>query len=117
MAEAPRGWVSWRPSFVERGQRTLLTIPIRHNIPSGSEDLLRADDVRKLVLQPSADLTELFEDMKLKAPDPSYNNDSDDELERRRVSYSRDYYDSNRDEARDYAACDSECGYCRKCLY
>jgi exonuclease 3'-5' domain-containing protein 1 len=117
MAEAPRGWVSWRPSFVERGQRTLLTIPIRRNIPSGSEDLPRVDDVQESAPQSPADLSKLFEDMRLKAPDPSYDNDSDDELERRWVSYSRDHYDSDRDEARDYAACDSECGYCGKCPY
>ena len=83
MAEGPPGWASWRPSAAERGQRTLLAIPIRHNTTSGSGDPPRADDVRKPVSQPFADLSELFEDMKLKAPDPSYENDSDDEIRRR----------------------------------
>ncbi len=117
MAEAPRGWVSWRPSVAERGQRTLLAIPIRHNKPSSSKDAPKADDVRKSVLQPPADLSKLFKDMKLKAPDPSYDGDSDGELEHRWVSHSRGRYDSDGDEAKDFTACDSECGYCGKCPY
>ena len=117
MAVAPGGWANWRPSDAERGQRTLPATPIRHNKPSSSNDLPKADDVGTSVPQPPRDLSELFEDMRLKAPDPSYKDDSDDELERRWFSSSRDHYDSDRDEARDYAACDSECGYCGRCPY
>ena len=117
MAEGPRGWVNWRPSVAERGQRTLLATPIRHNKPSSSKDSPKADAVQTSVPQSPRGLSEIFADMKLKAPDPSYNNDSDDELERRWVSYGGGYYDSDREEARDYTACDSECGYCGACPY
>ncbi len=116
MAEAPQGWTSWRPSLVERGQREL-TIPVRHDNPSGSDSLPKEQDVRDLASQPSADLSKLFEDMKLKAPDPLYDNDSDDDIGRRWVSYSKNQYDSDQDEAKDFAACDSECGYCGRCPY
>jgi hypothetical protein len=117
MAEAPRGWMTWRPSFVERGQRTLFAIPTRHNIPSGSKDLPKADDARESAPHSLADLTKRFEDMKFKAPDPSYDRDSEDEIERKWTGYDSDRGDSDRDEAKDFAACDIECDYCGRCPY
>ena len=117
MAEAPRGWLNWIPSVAERGQRTLLAIPVRHHKPSSSKDLPTADDVKKSVLQPPADLSKLFEDMKLKVPDPLDDPDPDNEPERRWVFYGGNDYNSDGIEARDFAAYDSECGYCRECPY
>lgn len=117
IAEAPRAWASWRPSVAERGQRTLFAIPSRRQIPSRSEDLPKADNVQNSVPQWPADLSKLFEDMKLKAPDPSPDHDSEDEIERCWVSYGSNHYDSDQDETKDLTACDSECGYCGRCLY
>ena len=73
--------------------------------------------MQELAPQPPADLSKPFEDMKLKAPDTLYDNDSDDDIGREWVSYSQNQYGSDQDEAEDFAACDSECGCCGRCPY
>ena len=117
MADAPRG-MHWEPSVAERNQRTLLAIPTQHNIPLlGSNDQPRADDACESAPQLPADLNKLLEDMKLETPDPSRDSDSVDEIKRAWVSYGIDHYDSDRNEAKDFTACDSKCGYRGSCPY
>lgn len=117
MAEAPQGWMHWRPSAVERSQRTLFTVPTRHSKPMSSNDLPTDDDAVESAPHSPADLSKLLEGMKLKGSDSAHDSDSEHEFERGWVSYGRDYYGSDRDEVKDYTACDTECGYCGSCPY
>ena len=117
MAEGPSGWIGWSPHAAELKVRTLLTVPVRRSMPETSTKSQLEDDVRSPTRQPPADLTKLFEDMKLKGVDTSHDSDSDEGDWHRPNIYCSSEYDSERDEAKDLTACDSECGYCGTCPY
>jgi exonuclease 3'-5' domain-containing protein 1 len=117
MAEAPRGWMNWCPPIEERRQRTLFTVPTRHEVPEVTEESQNSDVGQEAAIQSPADLSKLFEDMKLKGPDPLWDSDSEDGIGRAWFTNSSNAYDSDRDGERDFTACDSECGYCGRCPY
>ncbi|KAK3669791.1 hypothetical protein LTR78_010308 [Recurvomyces mirabilis] len=110
MAEGPRSWQHWRPSAVEKQSRVLLTIR-PDSVASPAVAVTRAESgLDRGVGEREVDLSEIMSVLAIGS-------------RRRGLGYSArdrssfDYEHERDDEARDFTACDSECGYCGSCDY
>ena len=107
MAKAPAGWEYFRPSLTERSSRTLLTV--RRDSATASPPTSRSlASIRTSHTEdPADDILTGFGALSIQGGRSDYG---------RSYGYSSVSDDEDGD-ARDFTACDSECGYCGSCSY
>lgn len=133
MAQGPRGWLYWNPTHKERLLRTLFeptaapsspakeperpASPLRQQIdsevpyskPKTIDEVLQQLQGLNLTSTSSTHAPQLVQNEEDKADEEW--NEGDDEWDREDEGYDLE------DEALDHTACDSECGYCGRCMY
>lgn len=112
MAKAPAGWEYFRPSWTERQSRSLLTR--RRDSATTSPPTTSPPTFRSLASNQSSHTEDPTDDVLTGFGALS--------IQGKRSDYGRSYgYSSVSDDedgdARDFTACDSECGYCGSCSY
>ncbi|KAI4219551.1 MAG: hypothetical protein L6R36_008247 [Xanthoria steineri] len=146
MAEGPGGWTHWAPTATERLSRTFLSGPVRGVNPTVDRSVGERTAEGRTAALPAAEEVEKVDRLvpgRINPSDPFADDvvkrvderrsgcaDSDDEhaedmvarfhgLTFGRLDSDDDFggWNEDEDESRDFTACDSECGYCGKCMY
>lgn len=121
MALGPPAWQNWHPSRVEQQERSLLHEDRSTGEAAPTDTVATAVKVEDSGAQHRQDnefVTERLPGMARRhaSPEPHVSDDSDSFD----VGYSGEYRsepNSRSQSPRDLTACDSECGYCGRCMY